>query len=101
MVYVISMDEKPLMPTTNAKARILLKEKKATVKRLRPFTIQLTYETKTTYVQKTTLGIDSGYLNIGFSVVDEQKELISGEVKLLQGMKERLIEKSSLSKSKL
>lgn len=67
------MDEKPLMPTTNVKARILLKEKKATVKRLRPFTIQLTYETKTTYVQKTTLGIDSGYLNIGFSVVNEQK----------------------------
>lgn len=94
------MDEKPLMPTTNAKARILLKEKKATVKRLRPFTIQLTYETKTTYVQKTTLGIDSGYLNIGFSVVDEQKELISGEVKLLQGMKERLIEKSSYRKNR-
>ncbi len=100
MVYVISMDEKPLMPTTNAKARILLKEKKATVKRLRPFTIQLTYETKTTYVQKTTLGIDSGYLNIGFSVVDEQKELISGEVKLLQGMKERLIEKSSYRRNR-
>ena len=94
------MDEKPLMPTTNAKARILLKEKKATVKRLRPFTIQLTYETKTTYVQKTTLGIDSGYLNIGFSVVDEQKELISGEVKLLQGMKERLIEKSSYRRNR-
>ena len=100
MVYVISMDEKPLMPTTNAKARILLKEKKASVKRLRPFTIQLTYETKTTFVQKTTLGIDSGYLNIGFSVVDEQKELISGEVKLLQGMKERLIEKSSYRRNR-
>ena len=100
MVYVISMDEKPLMPTNNAKARILLKQKKATVKRLRPFTIQLAYETKTNYVQKTTLGIDSGYLNIGFSVVDDKKELISGEVKLLQGMKERLIEKSSYRRNR-
>ena len=71
MIKLVSRFEKlNPSPTTNAKARILLKEKKATVKRLRPFTIQLTYETKTTYVQKSTLGIDSGYLNIGFSVVD-------------------------------
>lgn len=100
MVYVISIENKPLMPTSNAKARKLLKSKRAIVKRLRPFTIQLTYETKTTYVQQTTLGIDSGYLNIGFSVVDEQKELLSGEVKLLQGMKERLIEKSSYRRNR-
>jgi len=32
MVYVLSIDGKPLMPTSNAKARILLKQKK--VKRI-------------------------------------------------------------------
>lgn len=94
MVYVISIDGKPLMPTTNAKARILLKQQKATVKELKPFTIQLTYKTKTEYTQPITLGIDSGYLNIGFSAVTDKKELISGEVKLLQGMKEHIYERS-------
>lgn len=93
MVYVLAIDGKPLMPTTNAKARILLKEKKAVVKEVKPFTIQLTYKT-TTYTQPVTLGIDSGYLNIGFSAVADDKELIGGEVKLLQGMSQRIQERS-------
>lgn len=93
MVYVLSVKGKPLMPTNNAKARILLKQKRAKVVTVKPFTIQLLYET-TTYTQNITLGIDSGYLNIGFSAVTEKKELISGEVKLLQGMKERIYERS-------
>ena len=71
------------MPTSNAKARLLLKQGKASVKTVKPFTIQLTYTT-TEYTQKVTLGVDSGYLNIGFSAVSESKELISGEVKLLR-----------------
>ena len=52
--------------------------------------IQLTYKTKTEYVQKIELGIDSGYANIGFSAIDEKKEYIAGEVQLLTGMKERI-----------
>jgi len=92
MVYVLNINGKPLMPTNNAKARILLKKSKAKVKTLKPFTIQLTYETNN-YTQDITLGIDSGYLNIGFSATTEQKELISGEVKLLQGMSNRITEK--------
>ncbi|MCC0669291.1 RNA-guided endonuclease IscB [Clostridioides sp. ZZV14-6153] len=94
MVYVINFEGKPLMPTTNAKARKLLKQKKATVKRVNPFIIQLLYKTDTEYIQTITLGIDSGYLNIGFSAITDSKELIVGEVKLLQGMKDRLLEKS-------
>ena len=94
MVYVISIDGKPLMPTNNALARILLKQKKAKVKTVTPFTIQLTYKTETEYTQPITLGIDSGYLNVGFSAVTDKKELLVGEVKLLQGMKERLYERS-------
>ena len=93
MVYVINIDGKALMPTSNAKCRILLREKKAIVKELKPFTIQLTYKTETEYTQPITLGIDSGYGNVGFSAVTDKKELIVGELKLLQGMKERLLEK--------
>ena len=94
MVYVLSINNKALMPTSNAKARILLRQKKAIVKNLKPFTIQLKYKTETEYTQTITLGIDSGYNNIGFSAVTDKKELITGEVKLLQGMKERLLEKA-------
>ena len=93
MVYVKSKDGKALMPTSNAKARKLLKQKKAKVVSLRPFVIKLTYKTKTEYTQKLHLGIDSGYSNIGFSVIDAKQEYIAGEVKLLEGMKDRLYAK--------
>ncbi|HBF77792.1 RNA-guided endonuclease IscB [Clostridium tyrobutyricum] len=100
MVYVLNKDGKPLMPTNRcAKVRILLKEKKARVVKSKPFTIQLLYETKN-YTQPITLGIDSGYLNIGFSAVTNNKELISGEVALLQGMSERLKEKRMYRKQR-
>ena len=94
VVFVISKEGKPLMPTKNhAKVRILLKHKKAKVIRRKPFTIQLLYET-TTYTQPITLGIDSGYSYIGFSAITEKEELICGEVKLLQGISERLKERA-------
>ena len=100
MVYVKNLDGKALMPTSNAKARKLLKQKKAKVVSLRPFVIKLTYKTKTEYTQKLHLGIDSGYSNIGFSVIDAKQEYIAGEVKLLEGMKKRLLEKSSYRKTR-
>lgn len=87
------------MPTHSAKARKLLKQRKAKVVYLKPFTIQLNYET-TEYTQNMTLGIDPGYLNVGFSVVSDKKEYISGEVKLLQGMRERLEERSSYRRNR-
>lgn len=80
------------MPTTPRNARKLLKEGKAKVLTVKPFTIQLLQATGETK-QDITLGIDSGYLNIGFSTTTEKKELISGEVKLLQGMSDRITEK--------
>ena len=98
MVYVLNINGKPLMPTSNAKARILLKQKRAKVKEIKPFTIQLTYKTKTEYTQPITLGIDSGYNNVGFSAITSDRELISGELKLLQGMKERLLERARYRK---
>lgn len=98
MVYVINIDGKALMPTSNIKARILLRAKKAIVKELKPFTIQLNYKIEVEYVQLITLGIDSGYNNIGFSAATEKEELIVGELKLLQGMKERLLERARYRK---
>ena len=59
MVYVLSKDNKPLMPCTNVIARLLLKQGKAKVKRREPFTIKLIYKT-TNYTQELTLGVDTG-----------------------------------------
>jgi len=67
----------------------LLRQGRAKVVKSRPFTIQLQYETGN-HTQEITLGIDSGYSHIGVSAVTDKKELISGEIELLDGMKERI-----------
>jgi len=41
MVFVLSRNKTPLAPTREAKARILLKEGKAVVHKVYPFTIRL------------------------------------------------------------
>ena len=98
MVYVISKDGKPLMPTERrGRVRHLLKQGLAKVVRRDPFTIQLLYDT-TTYTQKTTLGIDIGYNHIGFSVVTDKKELICGEVKLRNDISELIKERKMYRK---
>ena len=70
------------MPTTSQRARKLLKENKAKVIKRNSFTIQLLYATGESK-QDISLNIDSGYLNIGFSVMTNKEELIAGEIKLL------------------
>ena len=71
VVYVISKDGKPLMPTTRCgHVRRLLKQKKARVVETNPFTIQLTYGTPD-ITQPLILGIDPGRTNIGLSAVCE------------------------------
>lgn len=94
MVYVISKDGKPLMPTKRfGKVRRWLKNGQAEVVNRNPFTIRLKFET-TVYTQKVTLGIDSGYENIGYSATTEKDELIGGEVKLAKGISKRIEERS-------
>jgi len=75
MVYVISKDNKPLMPCENVVARLLLKQKKAKVKRKTPFTIKLLYNT-TEYVQDCTLGVDTGSTHVGTSVINSKNEVL-------------------------
>lgn len=98
-VYVKNLRNEPLMPCSEQKARKLLKQNKATVIEIRPFTIQLLVATGET-TQAIILGIDSGYMNIGFSAITEKKELICGEVKLLKGMKDRLAERASYRRTR-
>ena len=58
-VMVISVQGKPLDPTTPRKARILLRDGKAKVVQKDPFTIQLNYKTGGA-VHPVVLGADKG-----------------------------------------
>jgi len=80
------------MPCSTRHARLLLRNKKAVVIKRFPFTIKLIFGSSG-YKQKVTLGIDSGFENLGFSAVSEKKELISGTVKLDGRTSERLTER--------
>jgi hypothetical protein len=88
-VFVLSQNGKPLMPTKRfGKVRRRLNNGLAKVIKREPFTIQLLYKT-TEFTPPATLGIDSGYQQIGFSAVTEKEELIAGEVETLKGIPER------------
>jgi len=89
---VINQDGSPLMPCKPAKARHLLKEKRAVVVRCHPLVIRLLFDCEGD-VQPITLGIDAGYSHIGFSAITKKEELISGEVKLRNDVSKRLIER--------
>ena len=69
-VYVISKHGKPLMPTTPARARKMLRDGKAKCIRREPFTIKLLFDTSF-YTQPITLGVDTGSSHIGSAAVDD------------------------------
>lgn len=80
MVYVQDINGEPMMPTTrHGKVRRLLKDHKAVVVNLCPFTIRLTYIT-TNYKQEVTLGVDAGTQHIGLSATTKSNELYASEV---------------------
>lgn len=80
MVYVLNKNGQPLMPTErHGKVRRMLRDGKAHVVRLEPFTIQLDYSSGET-IQKVSLGIDAGSKHIGVSATTERKELLSMQV---------------------
>ncbi len=91
-VYVVNKNGKPLMPTSPAKARRLLKAGKAKVVKRSPFTIQLIYGSSG-YKQDVKLGVDTGYKHIGLSAVSSAKELFRSEVELRTDIPKLLSEK--------
>lgn len=71
-VFVFNMRGRPLMPCSQRKARLLLRENKAKIYKYHPFTIQLTYTTGETK-QDCHIGIDTGSKYIGAAVRSEDK----------------------------
>ena len=100
MVYVLSKNGQPLMPTENhAKVRVLLKQQKARVINNCPFTIQLLYKS-TTYTEPISLGIDAGSKHIGVSATTENKVLYESDVTLRNDKVELLSERRALRHSR-
>ena len=81
IVYVLSINGTPLMPThRGGHVRLLLNQHQAKVISTCPFTIKLRYKT-TEITQPLYLGIDPGRTNIGLCVVNEKAEpIISAQV---------------------
>ena len=88
-VFVVNMRGEPLMPCSQRKARILLKQNKAKVYKYNPFTIQLTIATGETK-QNCYIGVDTGSKHIGLAVTSKDKVLFKAEVELRQDVKSNL-----------
>ena len=76
MVYVLSKDGQPLMPTNrHGKVKHLLNSRKAKVVKRCPFTIKLLYDS-TCYIQDLTLGVDTGSGTLGTAVSDDKGNIV-------------------------
>lgn len=99
MVYVLNKEGNPLMPCSEAKARRLLRAKKAHIVNYCPFTIQLDFdcENKT---QDISLGVDAGSKTIGLSATTETKELYASNVELRNDIVRLLSDRRALRRSR-
>jgi hypothetical protein len=81
------------MPTTPPKARILLKQNRARVHRLYPFTVQLNYETPH-QTQPVEIRIDYGAKTHGIALVQQcrthDRAIFLGEAKQRQDVKKKM-----------
>ncbi len=90
MVYVLSQNGQPLMPTMRyGKVRRLLKFGLAKVVNRCPFTIKLLYDS-TTHTQKVFLGIDTGSKHVGISATTKDRVLYESDVELRNDIVELL-----------
>ena len=99
MVYVLNQRGKPLMPTKPQKAKKLLKQGKARVVSVTPFTIQLKYATGETK-QEIILGVDAGSKTIGVSATTDKQELYSTEVELRNDVSELIATRQQYRRSR-
>lgn len=94
-VFVIDAEGKPLLPTHPARSRKLLREGKAKVIRVLPFTIQLNRVVENP-VGSFVIGVDDGAKHVGVAIVnDKTNEVVfRGQIDLRQDVR-RLMEQRS------
>ena len=89
----------PLMPCSQRKARLLLKEDKAKIIGYKPFTIQLLYPTGES-TQDVHIGVDTGAKHIGIAATSGNKVLIKGEIELRDDIHKNMQLRMILRKSR-
>src|SRR6266705_2496026 len=98
-VYVLNCHGQSLMPCRPRKARLLLKEGKAKVVKMVPFTIQLLYGSSG-YKQEVSLGIDAGIQHIGVSATTEKAVLFEAESQPRTDIQELLATRSQFRRAR-
>lgn len=99
MVYVISKSGKPLMPCKPAKARKLLRDGKAKVKKRTPFTIKLLFDCEEE-VQEVIAGMDTGSKTIGSACIGNGKVLYQSEIHLRSDIKSKMDRRRSYRRNR-
>ena len=99
LVYVINKHGQPLMPCSQRKARLLLRDKKAKIVNYEPFTIQLIYGSSG-YKQDIVLGVDAGSKTVGMSASTEKQELYASETTLRNDIVDLLATRSQFRRAR-
>jgi hypothetical protein len=81
LAFVLNRHSQPLMPTSPAKARLLLKQGKAKVVRRDPFTIQLLFGSSG-YKQEVVAGMDTGSKTVGSAAIANGRVIYQAEITL-------------------
>ena len=98
-VFVKNMRGKSLMPCSQRKARLLIKEGKASIVDYKPFTIQLLSPTGES-TQDVHVGVDTGAKHIGVAVTSGNKVLAKGEIELRDSVHEYMVTRSMLRRDR-
>lgn len=96
-VLMVDKNNTCCVPISESKAGYLLRVNKAKIINHEPLVIMRldNYDSELENRDIFELKIDSGYLNIGFSVSDNDHEYIAGQVEMLNGMSQRLTDRKS------
>ena len=92
-VFVVDAKGKPLLPTTPARARLLLKRNKAKLYRMIPFTVQLNRVVNNP-AGEFSVAIDDGAKWIGIAVKGRDEVVFAVNVKLRQDVSRRVKERA-------
>ena len=100
--FVVDRNNTPCMPITNNEAGFLIRCGVAKPINYDPFVVQRLddYVSESEVRDEITMKMDMGYMNIGFSVGTEDHEYLSGQVKLLSGISDRLEQRASYRRTR-
>lgn len=100
--FVVDKNNTPCTPITNNEAGFLVRCGVAKAINYDPFVIQRLddYVSESEVRDEIIMKMDMGYMNIGFSVGTKDHEYLSGQVKLLSGISDRLEQRASYRRTR-